>query len=118
MKRERRRKHNPVQASSDEGLEKAEQLAPLEERARKPAGQNSNNEGLMVVDTGDLKLPKDFTDKDEGKSHFLGFEPVALVILIFSLAFIIFIAYLISMEPSKAKDNPAPAAETQSDKGL
>ena len=52
----------------------------------------------MGVDTGELKLPKEFTEKDEGRPRFLGLEPVALVILIFALAFIAFIAYLISID--------------------
>jgi hypothetical protein len=100
VRRESRREHNPVQASSDGTSQKADQLAPLEERAGKPA--DSNNEGVMVVpDTGKLKLPKDLTEKDEGKPRFLGLEPVALVILIFALAFIAFIAYLISIDSPK-----------------
>jgi hypothetical protein len=101
MKRESRREHNPVQGSSDGASQKADQLAPLEERAGKQAVRNSNTEGLMGVDTGELKLPKEFTEKEEGKTHFFGLEPVALVILIFALAFISFIAYLISIDSPK-----------------
>jgi hypothetical protein len=101
VKRESRREHNPVHGSSDNASQKAEQLAPLEERERNQPVQNSNNEGVMGVDTGELKLPKEFTERAEERSRFLGLEPVALVILIFSLAFIAFIAYLISIEPPK-----------------
>jgi hypothetical protein len=101
VKRESRREHSPVRGSSDGASKKADQLAPPEERAGKGAAGNSNNEGVMGVDTGELKLPKEFTEKEEGKSRFLGLEPLALVILIFSLAFIAFIAYLISIEPPK-----------------
>jgi len=101
MKRESRREHNPVQGSSDGTSQKADQLAPPEERAGKQAVQKSNNEGVMGVDTGELKLPKEFTEKEEGKPRFLGLEPVALVILIFALAFIAFIAYLISNDSPK-----------------
>jgi uncharacterized membrane protein (DUF485 family) len=55
----------------------------------------------MAVDTGELKLPKEFTEREEERSRFLGLEPVALVILVFSLAFILFIAYLISIDSPK-----------------
>lgn len=113
MKRELRREHNPVHGSSDGASQKAEQLAPLEERERKHTVQGSNDEGVIGVDTGELKLPKEFTEREEERSRFLGLEPVALVILIFSLAFIAFIAYLISIEPTKAKDDPIPATEIQ-----
>ncbi len=112
MKRKRKRRHNPVQASSEEGLEKADQLAPLEERAGKSASQISNNGGVINVDTGSLKLPSEFTEKEEGKSGLFGLEPVTIIILTFSLAFIAFITYLISIEPPKTKDEPPPAAES------
>lgn len=112
VKRKRKRRHNPVQASSEEGLEKADQLAPLEERAGKPANQSSNNGGGIIVDTGSLKLPAEFTEKEEGKPGLLGLEPVTIVILTFALAFIAFIAYLISIEPPKAQAEPPPAAES------
>jgi hypothetical protein len=101
MKRESRREHNPVQGSSDGASHKADQLAPPEEREGKHALRNSNNEGLMGVDTGELKLPKEFTEKEEGKPRFFRLEPVALVILIFALAFIAFITYLISIDSPK-----------------
>ena len=101
MKRESRRDHNPVQGSSDNASRKAEQLAPPEEHGAKQALQTRNNEGVLAVDTGELKLPKEFTEREEVRSRFLGLEPVALVILVFALAFIAFIAYLISIEPPK-----------------
>lgn len=100
VRKESRREHNPVQVSSDGASQKADQLAPLEERRRKGERQNSDHEGVMVVDTGELKLPDDFTEREDRKSRLLGLEPVALVILLFALAFIIFIAYLISIEPA------------------
>lgn len=101
VKRESRREHNPIHASGDGALEKAELLAPPEERVKKQPRQNSNHDGGMAVDTGELKLPEEFTEKEEGKSRLFGLEPVALVILIFALAFIAFITYLISVEPTK-----------------
>ena len=111
-RKSRRHQHDAVQASSDEGLEKAAQLAPLEERAGK-SHQNSNNGGVITVDTGSLKFPTEFTEKAGEKSGLFGLEPVTIIILSFALAFIAFIAYLISIEPPKVKDEPAPAADVQ-----
>jgi hypothetical protein len=113
VKSESRREHNPVQVSSDEALEKAEQLAPLEERKGKHTRQNLKAEGVINVDTGDLKLPSDFTERREEKPRLFGVEPIAVVIMVFSLAFIAFIAYLISTEPAKAQDESVPTIERQ-----
>lgn len=112
VNRESWSEHNSIHASSEEGLEKAEQLAPLEERAGMSTHQLTNNDGVIIVDTGNLKFPEEFTEKKEGKSGLFGLEPVTIVILTFALAFIDFITYLISIEPSKFKDEPTPAAES------
>lgn len=111
MTRESRRDHNPVQVSSEEALEKADQLAPLEEQKGRPLRQNTDSEGVIVVDTGDLKLPSDFTEKDEGKRRLFGLEPITAIIIFFALAFIAFIAYLISIETPKAKEESIPTVE-------
>ena len=100
MRRERRREHNPVRASSDGAQERAESLAPPEERADRSANQ-SRDGGVMAVDTGELKLPDDFTEREDKKLNLLGLDSIALIILIFALAFIAFTAYLISIEPTK-----------------
>ena len=100
MKRERRREHNPVRASSDGAQEQAESLAPPEERADRSANQ-SRDGGVMAVGTGELKLPDDFTEREDKNPNLLGLDSIALIILIFALAFIAFIAYLISIEPTK-----------------
>ena len=99
VKRERRRRHNPVKALSAEAAEHAASLAPPEERDKTLKGKESNNSGAINVDTGELKLPKGINgDAEEGPGLF-GFDPVVLFILCFSLAFIAFIAYLISIGP-------------------
>jgi hypothetical protein len=113
VKRESRREHNPIHVSSDGALEKAEKLAPLEEHKGKNALQSSRDAGVLSVDTGDLKLPSDLTEKREEKSRLFDIEPITLIIMIFTLAFIAFIAYLISTEPSKAQDESVPAIERQ-----
>ncbi|MBA2733867.1 MAG: hypothetical protein H0U54_13355 [Acidobacteria bacterium] len=111
MMKEPMEEHSPIHVSSEKGLEKAERLAPLEERAGKSTHQSLNNEGVISVDTGDLKFPKGFTGEKEGKSWLFGVEPITIIIITFTLAFIAFIAYLISVEPPKTKDEPPPAAE-------
>ena len=114
VKRKSEDHHDPIKATSDEGLEKAAQLAPLEELAGKSGRQNSSAEGVISVDTGDLKFPAEFTEKRGAKAGLFGLEPVTIVILTFALAFIAFIAYLISREPPKAGDEPpAPAAAAE-----
>jgi hypothetical protein len=105
--------HNSVQVSSEEAMEKADRLAPLEERAGKSANQKSDDKGLIRIDTGDLKLPSDFTEKREGKSRLFGLEPLTLVVLVFCLAFIAFIAYLIYTEQPKVKEESVPTVERQ-----
>ena len=101
-RRESRREHNPVVTKSKESAELAAHLAPPEERAgRRAANQSRDNGGAIVVDTGELMLPTDFTEREGGVRRFFKMEPIALVILIFALAFIAFITYLISIEPPK-----------------
>ena len=93
---ESRREHNPIHVSSDGAMEKAQQLAPLEEQS---GSQGAVHGGFISVDTGKLNLPKDLTGKEEEKPRLLHLEPVTIIILIFALAFIALMAYLISIEP-------------------
>lgn len=87
--------HNPLKASHEDTSALASGLAPLEEQERS-AGRRPN--GSIVLDTKELKLPKDLIEENKpGKG--LGLEPVVIFILALSLAFIAFIAYLISVEP-------------------
>ena len=72
----------------------------------------SSTRGRDNVDPA-AEATKDFTEKEEGKGRLLGLEPVTIVILTFALTFIAFIAYLISIEPPKEKEEPAPAVEKQ-----
>jgi hypothetical protein len=110
VKRESRREHNPVEGSSEKALAKAERLAPLEEYAEKPDRQKLKGEGVINVDTGNLKLPGEFGE-EERKSSLFRVEPLTVVILLFALAFIVFIAYLISIEPQQARDEAVPTVE-------
>lgn len=99
VEKESRREHNPVKTSSREAAERAEQLAPPEERA--DSGERKLDGGLSV-DTGELKLPESLRmEADERASGFFHLEPVVLFILIIALAFISLITYLISTEQAK-----------------
>ena len=69
----------------------AAQLAPLEEQ--------DPNFGAIIVDNDDLKLPSDISETQDEK-HFLGLEPVVLVVLILMLSFIAFITWQISRMPN------------------
>ena|SRR5688572_3705112 len=90
----------------------AAQLAPLEEQDQRSAIKQVGTDldagkvpadaafGAIVVDQGDMSLPKDIMEESAEKT-FLGMEPVVLVILVFMLAFIVFIAWQISEMPPK-----------------
>jgi hypothetical protein len=90
----------------------AAQLAPLEEQDKPAAehqlgsplnaisGQADRHFGAIIVDNEDLKVPTDIMETGEEK-QFLGIEPVVLVVLILMLSFIGFIAWQISLMPTK-----------------
>ena len=87
----------------------AHQLAPLEEQDKQAAaeqvgdGLNSDPDyGAIVVDNVQLRIPTGITEEQEEK-RFLGLEPVVLVVLILSLAFIAFIAWQITLMPPTQK---------------
>ncbi len=90
----------------------AAMLAPLEEQD-KPAAEHQigsplnvatseadRHFGAIVVDSENLKVPTDVMGTQEDK-HFLGIEPVVLVVLILMLAFIGFITWQISLMPAR-----------------
>jgi hypothetical protein len=106
VRKESPSEHNPIHASSDEALEKAARLAPLEESRRASARRNGKgDEG--VLDDDAVRVEQ--LNGEERKSEILGLEPITLVIMLCALAFIGFIAYLISIEPAKSASEPAPA---------
>jgi hypothetical protein len=103
---------NPLHRKRKKGdtAQLAAQLAPLEEQnahaARKQganghgSGQNGGiipEHGALIVDTENLNVLKGLGEgDDQGQGHFLGIEPVVLVILCVMLVFIAFIAWKIS----------------------
>ena len=99
VKKEPRRLHSPVKAKSAKAARHAAHLAPPEEQNGKQRNQASNQDGAIVVDTGKLTLPKGVIEEEKGEARLFGMDPVVLFIFCFALAFIAFIAYLISIEP-------------------
>ncbi|MBA3766411.1 MAG: hypothetical protein H0W99_05370 [Acidobacteria bacterium] len=97
VKKEPRRLHNPVKAKSAKAAKQAAHLAPPEEQNGKQRNQNSD--GAIVVDTAKLRLPKGVLEEEKGGTGLFGMNPLVLLLFCFSLAFIAFIAYLISIEP-------------------
>jgi hypothetical protein len=95
MTRDTLHDHNPLKASHEDASELASGLAPLEEQER---GARARRNGAIVLDTQELKLPKELIEESKPAKG-LGLEPVVIFILAFMLAFIAFIAYLISIEP-------------------
>ena len=89
--------------------ELAAQLAPLEELDKRAAEQQGaatqslaqveigRVKGAIVVDTGNLVLPKDISEGDQKGPWRV--EPVVIVIVSVMLAFIGFIAWQISKMP-------------------
>lgn len=90
----------------------AAQLAPLEEQDKPAAeqqigrhlestnGQQQRDYGAIVVDNVNLNVPRGIIEGSEEK-HFLGIEPVVVVVLIIVLSFIAFIAWQISLMPAR-----------------
>ncbi|HVF48570.1 MAG TPA: hypothetical protein VNA19_00705 [Pyrinomonadaceae bacterium] len=87
--------------------QKAAGLAPPEEQPGHARGEihkdtqtpvgDGNGNGSILVNTGKLNLPKNLIgDEAQERGRLFGLEPVMLTILLLCLAFIGFIAYLIS----------------------
>jgi hypothetical protein len=82
-------------ASSGETKSEA-QLAPPEEKEGAPVSRpNPANDGKLPVNTGELKLPQELVEEETEGPGFQRVDPVVLVILCFSLIFILIIAYVI-----------------------
>ena len=77
--------------------ERAAQLAPREEH--EAAAASVQQAGAIIVDNN-LTLSDDIAEGRHGK-RIMGMEPVVIVILIFMLCFIAFIAWQISQMPAE-----------------
>lgn len=87
--------HNPFKATHEEASALASGLAPLEEQE---SAERRRRNGAIVLDTQELKLPKELIEESKPVKGWR-LEPVVVFILALALAFIVFIAYLISIEP-------------------
>ena len=101
MKKESRREHNPVKTESPKASELAEYLAPPEERTADGAKQSAAQVGAITLDTGRQELPRGVIEEEDAVSGRFRPDPVVILIFFLSLAFIAFIAYLISIEPPR-----------------
>ncbi len=99
VKKESRRSLSPVKAKSAKAARHAAHLAPPEEQNGKQPDKALNKDGAIVLDTAKLALPKGVIEDEKDGARLLGMNPVVLFIFCFALAFIAFIAYLISIEP-------------------
>lgn len=103
-----------VRRQSGDTRELAERLAPLEEllppESRKPATPVDDahvvdqEQGAIVVGRNKPTLPEDMVGRSDNHGVF-GLEPVVIVIVGMLLAFIVFIAWLISRMPAQQVTN-------------
>jgi hypothetical protein len=83
----------------------ADRLAPLEETG---AFEESNQkesahvpDDTIRVDSRSVQMPESFVDDEREGASIFRLEPVALAILLAMLAFIVFVAWQISLMPDK-----------------
>lgn len=79
-------------------------LAPLEEKKGVSAQPNSAQSGVLAVNTGELKLPRELSEEEEAAAQrFLPIDPYVFAVLCFTIIFILSTAYVIwsGWEPPK-----------------
>ncbi|MGB8509825.1 MAG: hypothetical protein WCD76_15695 [Pyrinomonadaceae bacterium] len=89
-----------------DAAELSARLAPPEELKGIPVAtkaDNNNGGGAIRVDSNQISLSSDFAEEDRGAASTFRVEPIALVIILLSLAFIAFIAWQITLMPAPAK---------------
>lgn len=80
----------------------SEKLTPPEETVSKSGSDRAaRDDGILVVDTGQLKIPHGFVENEQEKRGLFGLEPVIVVIMVLMIVFIAFIAYLVYLMPPK-----------------
>jgi hypothetical protein len=102
----KKRRNQRQQRKSGDANQLAAQLAPLEEQnqdaARKQGAAvesgSNNGGGAIRIDNQDLRLPKGVNEA-EGESP-LGIDPLVVVILAVLLAYVVFIAWQVSLMPA------------------
>lgn len=95
-----RRRHFPHIGRGPKGdtARIAASLAPPEEQ-----DATANDNGRIVVDGGQVKLPEGLVDESEESSNIFHLEPVVIVVLLITLAFVAFIIWQISLMPTADK---------------
>ena len=92
----------------------AERLAPLEETdAFKESHQTDSTQAAddtIRVDSTSVQMPESFVDDEREGASIFRLEPVAVFILVAMLAFIAFVAWQISLMPTKQDPPAAPQA--------
>lgn len=84
----------------------AARLAPLEEtkdfdESPQSGGRKDGTDDTIRVGSGDVRLPNQLNDEDRDASSVFRLGPVAIVIVVISLAFVAFIAWQITLMPAK-----------------
>jgi hypothetical protein len=92
----------------------AERLAPLEETGEFEKSHQKDSEhaadDTIRVDSKSVQMPESFVDDEREGASVFRLEPVALAILLVMLAFIAFVAWQISLMPTKQDPQAAPQA--------
>ncbi len=108
MKKEKKPHKHYTGGKKGDTAELSARLAPPEEKQNAVAQQPSNNGnkdngdgGAIIVNSSQVTLSSDFIEEDRAAAKIFRLEPVALVIVVFALAFIIFIAWQITLMPTK-----------------
>ena len=83
----------------------AQRLTPLEETdAFKDSPQKDTThapDDTIRVDSASVQMPENFVEDEREGASIFRLEPVALVLLLIMLAFIVFVAWQISLMPNK-----------------
>ncbi|HEV7890183.1 MAG TPA: hypothetical protein VGP08_06070 [Pyrinomonadaceae bacterium] len=120
VKKERRQRwktgplHWPGERHED-AEDVAGRLAPLEETdAFKDSQQKDASartpDDTIRVDSASVQMPEGFVEDEREGASIFRLEPVALFILLAMLAFIVFVAWQISLMPTKQDPSAGPPA--------
>ena len=120
VKKERRQRwktgplHWPGESHED-AEDVAGRLAPLEETdafkdsQQKDASAHTPDDTIRV-DSASVQMPDGFVEDEREGASIFRLEPVALFILLAMLAFIVFVAWQISLMPTKQDPTAGPQA--------
>ena len=85
--------------------DEAARLTPLEEteefkQSHQKEGEHAPDDTIHV-DSASVRVPENLVDEDREGANIFHFEPVVLFILVVMLAFIVFIAWQVTLMPEK-----------------